>query len=102
VLKPSTIELIIHDSPVIMVSVVAVSPGFYSTYWVPRLTLGQSPDSLSSNLQAAADAAREIKSVLDHLGRSQAFLERLIAYGAAISEVRYHLAFWQKPFVHRP
>ncbi|KAH6886722.1 WD40-repeat-containing domain protein [Coprinopsis sp. MPI-PUGE-AT-0042] len=65
----TTHQLIIHDSPVIVVDVVA------------------SPENLSSNLQIAADAAREIKSALDHLGRSQAFLEKLIMYGAAISEL---------------
>ncbi|EAU80678.2 HNWD1 [Coprinopsis cinerea okayama7 len=64
----TTYQLIIHEDPLIIVDVVAdVEP-------------------LQANLQNAHDKAREIRSALDHLGKSRHFLEHLVHYGAAFSE----------------
>ncbi|TFK18865.1 WD40 repeat-like protein [Coprinopsis marcescibilis] len=64
----TTHHVIIHEDPIIILDLLDMDP-------------------LQATLQVAADKAREVKSVLDNLGKAKHFLERLIAYGAAISEV---------------
>ncbi|KAJ2919842.1 hypothetical protein MD484_g626, partial [Candolleomyces efflorescens] len=63
------LEFIARDDPLVVLDLVAVE------------------DPLQLNLGVAADKAREIRSVLDSLGKSRRFLELLLAYGAAVSEI---------------
>ncbi|RXW24196.1 hypothetical protein EST38_g1638 [Candolleomyces aberdarensis] len=62
-------QLIVQENPLVIVDLVAVE------------------DPLQLTLDIAADKVREIRSVLDNLGKSRRFLELLLAYSAAVSEI---------------